>query len=78
MIRIFIEWLLYILHIKKKEGILAIECLERLMPVLFAAMIVLGMNRLLGALLPRLPWYRRIWQSIKARVRYVRAVVVGY
>ena len=78
MIRKFVGWLLHILHIKRRQEIDIIQTLNELMPMLFAAMAIIGAVIQYRQIFPVLSWYMRIWQNIKFCIRRMRIVVIGY
>jgi hypothetical protein len=76
MIRRIINWFAYLLHIKKRERKSALDSLLGLLPILVCYAVIRGAVKWVG--LPPLPWYLRLIFWIKHRIRYVRAIVIGY
>lgn len=76
MIRKFIDWVLYTLHIKKREHKSALEAIFDLLPYLFACMVVTSIINRLDLAPPTL------WQVVLFRLRLGlrrwRMVIIGY
>jgi len=78
MIRRLIEWLLHILHIRRRRKVGALQSLTDLIPMLFCTVALVGLFNWLAPFLPDQPWYERVWWSVWYRVQHVRAIIVGY
>lgn len=78
MIRKLVDWLLYKLHIKSRDGLAAIECVNQLIPILFVVMVLTSIFRSMRGILPKLPWHAVVWFWIRSYVRRARAIVIGY
>jgi hypothetical protein len=78
MIRKFIYWLMYLLHIKKMPPEKStLEVVLDLTPSLFAVILVTNLfKHLVGDL--RLPWYKRILYRVRYFIIRLRVTVVGF
>lgn len=77
MIRRIVNQLMYLLCVKNKSRKSLLEMLQELLPVIFAANIIVEAIRAFGIEI-RLPWYKRAWRKLVNYIKIMRRVIVGY
>jgi len=76
MIRRFVDWILHILHIKRREPKSALEAILELIPYLLACMVVRFIVNKLD--LPSPTLWQRVLFGLRLRLRHWRMVVIGH
>ncbi|KKL65812.1 hypothetical protein LCGC14_2151210 [marine sediment metagenome] len=77
MIRRFVEWLLGVLGIKTRIRKPALESLLDLLPIIYAATVVIGIVNWFGPF-PKLKWHRRLLRWLSWNLQKTRRVLIGY
>ncbi len=78
MIRRLVDYILILLHLKKRDTRSALEVLLGVLSTVLCASILIGAFRYLNLYPKRRPWYKRLRNYLHYKLMYTRMRTIGY